>query len=106
MTQSMSITITAPRRLRGVIEIPGDKSISHRAVIFNAVAEGNARITHFLTGADCLSSIACMRALGVKVEREPGLPFDPSPRLRAGKLTNRKDEGDDAVRVYGAGRHR
>lgn len=65
-----SITLTAPRQLRGAVAIPGDKSISHRAVIFNAVAEGNARITNFLTGADCLSTIACVRALGVEVERE------------------------------------
>jgi 3-phosphoshikimate 1-carboxyvinyltransferase len=78
MTQST--TIRSPRRLRGTIEIPGDKSISHRAVIFNAIAEGNARITHFLTGADCRSTIACVRALGVRVERD-----------------------GDAVQVYGAG---
>jgi 3-phosphoshikimate 1-carboxyvinyltransferase len=65
-----SITITAPQRLRGVVHVPGDKSISHRAVIFNAVAEGNARITNFLAGADCLSTIACVRALGVDVRRE------------------------------------
>jgi 3-phosphoshikimate 1-carboxyvinyltransferase len=59
-----------PRRLRGTVEIPGDKSISHRSVILNAVAEGNATITNYLTGADCLSTIACVRALGVEVERE------------------------------------
>jgi 3-phosphoshikimate 1-carboxyvinyltransferase len=64
-----SITLTAPKRLRGTVHVPGDKSISHRSVIFNAVAEGNARITNFLTGADCLSTIACVRALGVEVER-------------------------------------
>src|SRR5262245_53936935 len=75
-----SITITPPKRLRGVIETPGDKSISHRSVILNAVAEGNARITHFLTGADCRSTIACVQALGVKVEH-----------------------AGDEVRVYGAG---
>lgn len=66
----MSISLTASARLRGDIHIPGDKSISHRAVIFNAVAEGNAQITNFLPGADCLSTIACMRALGVRVEHE------------------------------------
>ncbi|HZG69282.1 MAG TPA: 3-phosphoshikimate 1-carboxyvinyltransferase, partial [Herpetosiphonaceae bacterium] len=59
-----------PRRLRGMIEVPGDKSISHRSVLFNAVAEGNAVITNFLTGADCLSTIACMRAMGVEVDQE------------------------------------
>lgn len=59
-----------PKRLRGRLDIPGDKSISHRAVIFNAVAEGNAGITNFLTGADCLSTIACLRALGVEIEQQ------------------------------------
>jgi 3-phosphoshikimate 1-carboxyvinyltransferase len=54
------------------VDIPGDKSISHRAVIFNAVAEGSARITNYLTGADCLSTIACVRALGVEVAQEGG----------------------------------
>lgn len=68
--KTMHHTITPPRRLRGIIEVPGDKSISHRAVMFNAVAQGNAEITHFLTGADCLSTIRCMQALGVRVERE------------------------------------
>ncbi len=64
------VTLSAVPRLRGSIAVPGDKSISHRAVMFNAVAEGSARITNFLTGADCLSTIACMRALGVRVERD------------------------------------
>ncbi len=62
--------LAMPRRLRGTIEVPGDKSISHRSVLFNAVAEGNAVITNFLTGADCLSTIACMRAMGVEVEQD------------------------------------
>src|SRR3712207_1071534 len=59
-----------PVRLRGTIEVPGDKSISHRAVILNAVAEGNATITDFLPGADCLSTITCVQTLGVEVERD------------------------------------
>lgn len=61
-------TIQAARRLRGEITVPGDKSVSHRSVIFNAVANGTARVTNFLPGEDCLSSIACMRALGVEIE--------------------------------------
>jgi 3-phosphoshikimate 1-carboxyvinyltransferase len=65
-----SISLSAPRQLRGVVHVPGDKSISHRAVILNAVAGGPARITNFLPGADCLSTIACVRALGVAVEHE------------------------------------
>ena len=65
-----SFSFSAPPRLRGVIAVPGDKSISHRAVIFNALAEGNAQISNFLTGADCLSTIACMRALGVEIDQQ------------------------------------
>ncbi len=63
-------SLSSVPRLRGSIGVPGDKSVSHRAVMFNAVAEGNARITNFLTGADCLSTIACMQTLGVRVERD------------------------------------
>ena len=55
-------------QLRGIIDVPGDKSISHRAVMFNAIAEGTAHITHFLPGADCLSTIACLRAMGVQID--------------------------------------
>ena len=55
-------------QLRGTIDVPGDKSISHRAVMFNAIAEGTAHITHFLPGADCLSTIACFRAMGVQID--------------------------------------
>lgn len=64
-----TVTLTAPRRLRGTVHVPGDKSISHRSVIFNAVATGTARIANFLAGADCLSTISCVRALGVDVQR-------------------------------------
>ena len=60
--------LAAVPQLRGNIDVPGDKSISHRAVMFNAIAEGTAHITHFLPGADCLSTIACFRALGVQIE--------------------------------------
>lgn len=64
------ITLRVPQRLRGRVEVPGDKSISHRAILLNALAAGSAQITNFLTGADCLSTIACIRALGIPVERQ------------------------------------
>ncbi len=64
-----SLTLSAVPRLRGTVAVPGDKSISHRSVLFNAIAEGSARISNFLIGADCLSTIGCMQALGVKIER-------------------------------------
>ncbi|RFU68490.1 3-phosphoshikimate 1-carboxyvinyltransferase [Peribacillus saganii] len=60
---------TKVKSLRGTIEVPGDKSISHRAVMFGALAEGTTTISHFLPGEDCLSTISCFRQLGVPIER-------------------------------------
>ena len=76
-------TLTAPHRLRGTIHVPGDKSISHRSIMFNAIAAGSARITNFLPGADCLSTIACVRALGVEVQRDATEVVVTSPGLHA-----------------------
>lgn len=53
--------------LTGQVRVPGDKSISHRAVLFGALAEGTTRVRNFLAGADCLSTVGCLRALGVEV---------------------------------------
>lgn len=52
----------------GSISVPGDKSISHRAVLLGAVAEGLSTVRGFLRGEDCLATLAAMRALGVRVE--------------------------------------
>ncbi len=58
-------------KLNGEITIPGDKSISHRAVMFGSLAKGTTRVTHFLQGADCLSTISCFRKLGIEIENHP-----------------------------------
>ncbi|HJX61220.1 MAG TPA: 3-phosphoshikimate 1-carboxyvinyltransferase, partial [Dehalococcoidia bacterium] len=69
----MKRTVRPARRLRGTIEPPGDKSISHRAAILNAIAQGEAAVENFQTGADCLATIRCLRALGVRIESpDPG----------------------------------
>ncbi len=57
--------------LKGEVTIPGDKSISHRAVMFGSLAEGTTEITNFLQGADCLSTIDCFRKLGIEIENTP-----------------------------------
>lgn len=63
--------IIKPRdTFEGEFQLPGDKSITHRAIMFNAGAEGEAVITNALTGEDCLSTGACMTALGASVKRE------------------------------------
>ncbi len=58
------------RSLKGNISVPGDKSISHRAVMFGSLAKGGeTRITNFLAGEDCLSTIAAFQAMGVDIVR-------------------------------------
>lgn len=57
--------------LKGEVTIPGDKSISHRAVMFGALSKGITEITNFLQGADCLSTIGCFRRLGIEIENTP-----------------------------------
>ncbi len=62
---------TPVSHLHGEITVPGDKSISHRAVMFGALAEGTTKITGFLRGADCLSTISCFRQMGIEIEDHP-----------------------------------
>ena len=59
---------TRTNALKGEITVPGDKSISHRSIMFGALAEGTTRVTNFLRGADCLSTIDCFRKLGIDIE--------------------------------------
>ncbi|MBE3588721.1 MAG: 3-phosphoshikimate 1-carboxyvinyltransferase [Thermoanaerobacteraceae bacterium] len=61
----MDLEITPPRALKGEVRVPGDKSISHRAVMLGALAEGDTCIENFLMGADCLATVRCLSALGV-----------------------------------------
>ena len=55
--------------LKGTLTVPGDKSISHRAVMFGSLARGTTKISHFLEGADCLSTISCFRKMGIEIDR-------------------------------------
>lgn len=59
---------TRAQKLHGEVTIPGDKSISHRTVMFGSLAEGTTEVTGFLRGADCLSTIDCFRRLGISIE--------------------------------------
>ena len=63
----MPARVSAPARLDGEVRVPGDKSISHRALILNAIAEGQASLSGLSAGADVMSSASCLRALGVRV---------------------------------------
>jgi len=79
-------TVSKPRVLRGSVTPPGDKSISHRAAMFNAIADGTVRIGNFAPGVDCASTLSVLRALGVHVTRQPSV-----------------DAGGDSIEVHGAG---
>ena len=56
--------------LTGEVTVPGDKSISHRGIMLGAIAKGTTSITNFLKGADCLSTIACFRKMGIEIEEK------------------------------------
>ncbi|MGZ4106926.1 MAG: 3-phosphoshikimate 1-carboxyvinyltransferase [Tumebacillaceae bacterium] len=64
----MKKRIEPTQHLRGEVNVPGDKSISHRAVMFGSLAEGETRVRGFLPGADCLSTVDCFRKLGVQID--------------------------------------
>ncbi len=63
--------IHATQGLTGTYTIPGDKSISHRAIMFGSIAKGTTRIRNFLKGADCFSTIGCFRAMGIQIDETP-----------------------------------
>lgn len=64
----MNAVIKPSGKLRGEITVPGDKSISHRSVMLGSIAKGDTRISGFLTGEDCLSTIDCFKKLGIDIE--------------------------------------
>jgi 3-phosphoshikimate 1-carboxyvinyltransferase len=64
------VTVRPARNIRGSVELPGDKSISHRYGMLAGIAEGPSRLENYSTGADCASTLGCMRALGVTWDRK------------------------------------
>ena len=62
--------LTTKTALKGEVTIPGDKSISHRSIMFGSIADGTTEVTHFLEGADCLSTISCFQKMGIEIHRE------------------------------------
>jgi len=77
------ITVRPARNVRGRVELPGDKSISHRYAMLASIADGPSRLENYSTGADCASTLECMRTLGVAWER--------------------KTEGQNVIQVQGRG---
>lgn len=70
MTLIPPTVIRPARNVAGSLRLPGDKSVSHRYAMLAAIADGDTRLENFSTGADCASTLGCVRALGVEVERD------------------------------------
>lgn len=65
-----SLELNAVTGLRGTVTIPGDKSISHRCIMFGSIAKGTTEVHNFLNGADCRATIDCFRQLGIRIEKK------------------------------------
>ena len=68
-TKDSTVVVRPARDIAGTLQLPGDKSISHRYAMLGAIAEGTTRLENFSTGADCASTLACLTTLGVELER-------------------------------------
>lgn len=64
----MKQQIIPSKGLRGTVTIPGDKSVSHRSIMFGSLAEGDTEITGFLYGDDCLSTVGAFRSMGIAID--------------------------------------
>ena len=72
MKNEAQVIVRPARTVRGTVRLPGDKSISHRYAMLAGIAEGPSRLENYSTGADCASTLACMRSLGVPWEGKDG----------------------------------
>lgn len=91
--------VNAPSRIRARIEIPSDKSISHRSLIFNAIANGEATVERILDSEDVRSTAACLRALGVEIDWPEG---SATARIRGAGMHSLY-EADDALNCGNSG---
>ena len=82
-------------RLEGEVVLPGDKSISHRSVILNSLAKGRAKIDNLAPGRDCLATVRCLRALGVKIDKRGSR--DSTALLVSGTGSNGLEEANNVL---------
>lgn len=94
----MDLTVKKIAPFQTVVTVPGDKSISHRSVMIAAIAEGDSAIENFLPGEDCLSTVRCMRQLGVEIEQTA-----PSSLIVHGRGLHGLKETDDYLDVGNSG---
>ncbi len=99
----MDLTVSRPRRLAGEIVAPGDKSVSHRAVMLNSIAEGKATVRNFSPGDDCTSTMGIMRALGVNIERSSSDDASGDTLVVEGAGANGLREAEDVLDAGNSG---
>ena len=73
---SQQFTVQPSGRVDGVIQVPGDKSVSHRALMLGAIATGTSHVTGFLPGEDCLATLAALRSLGIEIRQLDATTID------------------------------
>jgi 3-phosphoshikimate 1-carboxyvinyltransferase len=73
---SQQLRIQPSSRVEGLISVPGDKSVSHRALMLGAIAQGTSRVTGFLPGEDCLATMSAVRAMGIEVVQHDATTID------------------------------
>lgn len=74
----MTVSVKKPKQIQGSIDAPSDKSISHRAAIFNSIAKGSSEIHNFSASADCMSTLRCLRSLGAQITTSKTNPTSQS----------------------------
>ncbi len=99
----MEQTIRRPERLSGSLAVPGDKSVSHRSLILNAIANGAATITGLSDGADVRSTAACLRAMGVAIDPLPDSPANQPGSFRVAGPGPNLDEPADLLDAGNSG---
>jgi len=94
MKSTSQVIVRPARSIRGSVQLPGDKSISHRYAMLAGIAEGPSRIENYSTGADCASTLGCMRSLGVTWNRNNGVIEVQGRGLDLGPPTTALDCGN------------
>jgi 3-phosphoshikimate 1-carboxyvinyltransferase len=87
-------TVAPARRIQGRLRVPGDKSISHRYALLAALAHGSSRLLNYAPGADCRSTLACLRALGVRIEEADAITIEGRGSRRLSSPTAPLDAGN------------
>jgi len=94
----LDLSVLPINKLEATINVPGDKSISHRSVLIGAIADGVTEICNFLPGEDCLSTVRCIRQLGIRVEQ-----LSPTHLRVHGLGMNGLSEAEDVLDVGNSG---